>query len=92
MPTGGDVIVEIDGEPVVDFSDLLFRIATSTPGDTLELTVIRDGERLPIAVSIGVATSDEPGLASSEALLQRADEHLYAAKAAGRNRVVSGRR
>ncbi|MGX6600756.1 diguanylate cyclase [Micromonosporaceae bacterium Da 78-11] len=44
---------------------------------------------LPITVSIGVATSgaDRP----ATALLGRADEHLYAAKRAGRNRVVGER-
>lgn len=39
-------------------------------------------------VSIGVATSAPGELPSAEALLQRADERLYRAKKAGRNRVV----
>jgi diguanylate cyclase (GGDEF)-like protein len=44
-------------------------------------------DRIPITVSIGVATSEEPTVQSAEDLLRRADERLYAAKAAGRNRV-----
>jgi diguanylate cyclase (GGDEF)-like protein len=42
---------------------------------------------VPVTVSIGIATwePDEP----AELLLHRADEALYAAKAAGRNRVLA---
>jgi 2-alkenal reductase len=61
LPTGGDVIVEIDGEPVVDFSDLLFRVATSKPGDTLDLTVIRDGERISISITLEARPSNFTG-------------------------------
>ncbi len=40
-----DVIVEVDGEPVDDVNDFRFRIARHRPGDSLELTVIRDGDQ-----------------------------------------------
>jgi len=49
-------------------------------------------QRVPVTVSIGISTSLEPGVASSDDLLQRADERLYAAKRQGRNRVVAGGR
>jgi S1-C subfamily serine protease len=61
IPSGGDVIVEVDGDPVIDFSDLLFRIATSSPGDTLELTIIRNGERMPISVTLEARPTDFSG-------------------------------
>jgi len=61
VPTGGDVIIAVDGDPVIDFSDLLFRIATSNPGDTLELTVIRNGESMPISVTLEVRPTDFSG-------------------------------
>jgi diguanylate cyclase (GGDEF)-like protein len=46
-----------------------------------------DGVRLRVTVSIGVATrrEDDPAV---DAVLRRADRALYAAKAAGRNRVM----
>jgi two-component system cell cycle response regulator len=47
------------------------------------------GERLPVTVSIGIATSLEPEVSNGEQLLQRADERMYAAKRQGRNLVVA---
>ena len=41
----------------------------------------------PITISIGIATH-EPNIPGADALLDRADEALYRAKSAGRNRVV----
>jgi diguanylate cyclase (GGDEF)-like protein len=53
-----------------------------------ELAVQVNGERIPVTVSIGVAVAREPEPLAS--LIGRADNALYAAKRAGRNRVVSG--
>jgi diguanylate cyclase (GGDEF)-like protein len=44
------------------------------------------GTPVPVTVSIGVATWDGE---APEDLLHRADEALYAAKAAGRDRVMA---
>jgi two-component system cell cycle response regulator len=49
-------------------------------------TVVHEGEEISVTVSIGTATWDGE---APEALLQRADEALYAAKAAGRDRAHS---
>lgn len=52
---GGDVIIAIGDQPVRRFDDLLiylFRYAS--PGDTVELTVWRDGQQLRIPVTLGV--------------------------------------
>jgi two-component system cell cycle response regulator len=45
-------------------------------------------EEIPVTISIGLAVTEAAG-ESSASLLSRADEALYAAKAAGRNRVVA---
>lgn len=44
------------------------------------------GNRLPLTVSVGIAVSQE-GDADFDSLLRRADQAMYAAKSAGRNRV-----
>jgi len=50
IPAGGDVVIEADGRPVVDFSDLLVYIAFKSPGDKIELTILRDGARQQVTV------------------------------------------
>ncbi len=60
VPVGGDVIVEASGERVSDFADLLSKIANRSPGDTLDLTILRDGERQQVTVTLGMRpTADE---------------------------------
>jgi diguanylate cyclase (GGDEF)-like protein len=46
-----------------------------------------DGQHIPVTTSVGVATRESDSDESSEKLFERADARLYAAKAAGRNRV-----
>jgi two-component system, cell cycle response regulator len=51
------------------------------------------GEKLTITASFGLTgfgAETAPEILQAEALLNRADKHLYQAKSAGRNRVVSG--
>jgi two-component system, cell cycle response regulator len=45
-------------------------------------------ERLPVTVSVGIAVTGE-GSDTIDTLLKRADDALYAAKHAGRNRVIA---
>ena len=60
VPVGGDVIVEAGGERVKDFADLLAKITSRSPGDALELTILRDGERQQVTVTLGMRpTSDD---------------------------------
>jgi two-component system, cell cycle response regulator len=47
------------------------------------------GGKLPVTISVGVATADDLDELNAESLINRADSALYEAKAAGRNRVVS---
>jgi diguanylate cyclase (GGDEF)-like protein len=46
-----------------------------------------DGFRIPMSVSVGVASLSKAGYTSPETLVKNADMALYQAKAAGRNRV-----
>jgi S1-C subfamily serine protease len=46
------VVVEADGEPVSDFSALLVRVSDKVPGEAIELTILRDGQRQQITVEL----------------------------------------
>lgn len=48
----GDIIVELDGEPNVSAERIRQFIREANPGDTAELTIIRDGEERTIEVEL----------------------------------------
>jgi serine protease Do len=50
-----DLIVEVSGERVKTGADLKTRIAESSPGDTVELTIYRETEKKKIKVTVGEA-------------------------------------
>ena len=51
---GGDIIVQIDEQPVGDFDDLIAYLSESTVvGQTVELTVLREGELMKVEVKLG---------------------------------------
>lgn len=52
VPLGGDVIVRIDDARILTFSDLAAEVADHRPGDTVLLTVLRDGEQIEIEVEL----------------------------------------
>lgn len=53
VPVGGDVILTIDGEPMRSFEDLASYLALQTrPGDTLELTILRDGAEQTVELTL----------------------------------------
>jgi 2-alkenal reductase len=54
LNAGGDLIVALDGTSVKTFDDLLsILITTKSPGDTVILTVLRDGQSVNIPVVLG---------------------------------------
>lgn len=56
---GGDVIVAIDDRPVRQFDDLLIHLVrTKRPGDTVQLTVVRDGAEQEVTVTLGERPSN----------------------------------
>lgn len=58
IPVGGDVVVEADGEAISDFNDLLVHVAFKEPGDAVELTILRDGERQQVTVELAARPSE----------------------------------
>ena len=48
-----------------------------------------EGQVIPVTISLGIAVRDGTDTLDVEAMIQQADEKLYLAKRAGRNRVVS---
>jgi S1-C subfamily serine protease len=51
--TGGDVITEVDGEPVESSDDLRDAIAAKQPGDEITLELNRDGATRTVTVELG---------------------------------------
>ena len=49
----GDVIVSVDGEPLVTMSQLVAEVRSRDPGDVLILEIFRDGELLDVEVELG---------------------------------------
>jgi S1-C subfamily serine protease len=52
-PAGGDVIVKVDGRPVPSIERLVDLIASKTPGDKIELEVVRGTSRIGLNVKLG---------------------------------------
>jgi len=63
VPTGGDVVVAVDGKPIADFDALLVAVSAKRPGDRIELTVLRGNQRQQITVTLA-ARPDTSSLAS----------------------------
>jgi S1-C subfamily serine protease len=51
--TGGDIITAFDGSPLRRESDLSIAVAGRKPGDTVTLTVLRDGKSRQLKVKLG---------------------------------------
>ena len=55
----GDIVVALNGEEVSNNTDLTRRVAQASPGDTLRLTVLREGRRVQLTVRSGTRPSVE---------------------------------
>jgi S1-C subfamily serine protease len=54
LMAGGDLVVAVDGHPVLVFADLLnYLLETKSPGDTIILTIIRDNQQKEVSVTLG---------------------------------------
>jgi len=56
----GDVLLEVDGKPVIDPRRTMSDIAAVPPGTRLPLTVVRGGERLEMTIELGERPTPAP--------------------------------
>lgn len=56
-PTGGDVIVALDGKEISSSAELQSAVDAKRPGDTVSVTVVRNGERRTVKVTLGTRPS-----------------------------------
>ncbi len=53
FPSGGDVITELDGQPIEGMEDVITAVNSGQPGDELVLTILRDGSQQELTVTLG---------------------------------------
>ncbi len=58
IKTGGDVVIAVDGKPVVTNNDLSELVAQHKPGDTVTLQILRDGHHATVDVTLGSRPAD----------------------------------
>ena len=62
VPVGGDIILSVESQEIRTSEDLATYLITETePGETAEITVLRDGERQTVNVTVG--TRPDPATA-----------------------------
>lgn len=59
-----DIVVELQGEPVVGATELMNKVAMQKPGTEVDLTILRDGKRKKIVVTLDTRP-DNASLGSS---------------------------
>jgi serine protease Do len=62
----GDIIVSLGGKKVDDAFHLRNQVASTAPGTTLEIGIIRDGKRLSVQVTVSELASDVAPVAAAE--------------------------
>jgi diguanylate cyclase (GGDEF)-like protein len=82
---GEEFLVICPGTPLEGATQLAERIRAAVEGNKIEVPGFTRGN---VTISLGVASNEQGGLDSVEALLKAADEAVYDAKRAGRNRVA----
>ena len=54
----GDIITQIGNRPVTNVSELIARLSRRKPGDKVNLTILRDGKKLTMSVTLGKKSAD----------------------------------
>jgi S1-C subfamily serine protease len=53
LSLGGDIITAIDGRPIASMDDVISLVNAANPGKTLDLTVLRGGQKKTLTVTLG---------------------------------------
>jgi len=55
IPVNSDIVVAVNGHSIRDIDDLVaYLVENTSPGDTVVLTIVRDGQTLDLDVTLGV--------------------------------------
>jgi serine protease Do len=57
----GDVIIEMNGKEIKDFTELKNRIATTKPGRKIDLTIVRNGEKVNLTPVLEELDGEDSG-------------------------------
>jgi S1-C subfamily serine protease len=58
VKTGGDVVIAVDGKPVIANNDLSKLVAQHRSGDKVTLDILRDGQKATVEVTLGARPAD----------------------------------
>ena len=58
IKTGGDVVIAVDGKPVLQNNDLSKLVAQHKPGDVVTLDILRDGQHATVNVTLASRPAD----------------------------------
>lgn len=64
LPSGGDLIVELDGESIDGMEDVISAVNSGSAGDELVLTIFRGDERRQLTVTLGERPAQVEGAPS----------------------------
>jgi 2-alkenal reductase len=54
LEAGGDLIIAVDGKPILTFGDMLsYLIIYKSPGDSIVLTILRDNQEMEVTLVLG---------------------------------------
>lgn len=54
IPKGGDLVIGVDGRPVLEFGDLIgYILENKSPGDNVTIMILRDNEQKEVVLTLG---------------------------------------
>jgi S1-C subfamily serine protease len=54
LNAGGDLVIAVDGKPILEFGDLIgYILENKSPGDKVTLTIVRDNKQKEVVVTLG---------------------------------------